>query len=86
LGLAIHDGRDFRTSDAQKPPSVAIVNQALADRYFPKQNAIGRKLWLNGRQKPATEIIAVVSNGRTDDLTEPAEPEIYLSLWEATTF
>jgi putative ABC transport system permease protein len=28
----------------------------------------------------------VVSNGRTDDLTEDAAPEIYLSLWQATAF
>jgi putative ABC transport system permease protein len=65
---------------------VAIVNQTLADRYFGKQNPIGKKLWLNGRQRPSTEIIGMVSNGRTDDLTQPAEPEIYLPLWQATAF
>jgi putative ABC transport system permease protein len=86
MGLAIRDGRDFRSSDAQDAPRVAIVNQTLADRYFGKQNPIGKKLWLNGRQRPSTEIIGMVSNGRTDDLTQPAEPEIYLSLWQATAF
>ena len=87
MGLAIRDGRDFRSSDAQKRPSVAIVNQAFADRYFAKQNSIGKKLWFDwGQPRPTVEIIGVVSNGRTDDLTQPAEPEIYLSLWEATAF
>jgi putative ABC transport system permease protein len=86
MGLAIRDGRDIRSSDAQKQPSVAIVNQALVDRYFPKQNPIGKKLWLFGRQQSSTEIVGVVSNSRTDDLTQAAEPEIYLSLWEATAF
>jgi putative ABC transport system permease protein len=65
---------------------VAIVNQAFADRYFPHGNAIGRKIWLNGRDKPAMQIVGVVSNGRTDDLTQAASPEIYLSLWQATAF
>ena len=86
LGLAISDGRDFRSSDSRKAPSVAIVNQALADRFFPKANPIGKKLWFDGPQQPATEIVGVVANGRTDDLTHAAEPEIYLSLWQASAF
>jgi putative ABC transport system permease protein len=32
------------------------------------------------------EIVGEVSNGRTDDLTQAASPEIYLSLWQATAF
>jgi len=56
------------------------------DRYFPHANAIGRRIWLDGRDKPAAEIVGEVSNGRTDDLTREASPEIYLSLWQATAF
>jgi putative ABC transport system permease protein len=86
LGLAISDGRDFRSTDDRKALRVAIVNQALADRYFPKVNAIGKKFWFNGRPQPSTEIIVVVTNRRTGDITQGAEPEIYLSLWQASAF
>lgn len=86
VGLPITDGRDFRNSDDQKSPAVAIVNRALADRYFPHGAAIGKKLWIFGHDNPPTQIIGLVPNGRTDDLTKPAEPEIYLSLWSATAF
>jgi putative ABC transport system permease protein len=86
LGLTILDGRDFRSTDARNAPSVAVVNRALADRYFPQTNPIGKKLWMSGRQRPATEIVGVVGNARTDDLTQAAEPEIYLSLWQASAF
>ncbi len=86
MGVAMLGGREFRSSDEGKALNVAIVNQAFADRYFPHANAIGRKIWLNGRDKPATEIVGEVSNGRTDDLTQEATPEIYLSLWQATAF
>ncbi len=86
MGVAMLGGREFRSSDEGKALNVAIVNQAFADRYFPRANAIGRKIWLNGRAKPATEIVGEVSNGRTDDLTQAASPEVYLSLWEATAF
>ena len=57
-----------------KRRSVAIVNQAFQDHYFPHGNAIGRKIWLNGRDKAATEIVGEVSNGRTDDLTQESSP------------
>jgi len=86
MGVGMLGGREFRSSDEGKTLNVAIVNKAFADRYFPHANAIGRKIWLNGRDKPATEIIGEVSNGRTDDLTQAASPEIYLSLWQATAF
>ena len=86
LGLSVLDGRDFRDTDIQKAPDVAIINQAFADRYFPHQNPIGKKLWLGQRKDPADQVIGVVSNGRTDDLTEKAAPEIYLSLWQASAF
>ena len=86
LGLGIIDGRDFRSTDTRKAPSVAVVNRALAERYLPQGAVIGKKLWFDGRDKPATEIIGVVANGRTDDLTQAPEPEIYLSFWQATPF
>lgn len=86
MGVALIEGREFRSTDDDKAPKVAIVNQAFADHYFPQENPIGRKFWLNGRDKPGTEIIGEISNSRTDDLTQQASPEIYLPLWQATAF
>ncbi len=86
LRLNILDGRDFRDTDKQDAPGVAIVNQALVDRYFAQANPIGKKVWTRGRQQPPSEIIGVVANGRTGDLTQPAEPEIYASLWQNTAY
>ncbi len=86
MGMGMLGGREFRASDAGKEVNVAIVNQAFAARYFPDGNVIGRKFWMNGRDKPGVEIVGEVANGRTDDLTHDASPEIYLSLWQATAF
>jgi putative ABC transport system permease protein len=86
MGLAILDGREFRYTDTDKTPTVAIVNQAFTDRYLPQANPVGKRFWLWSRKRPPAEIIGVVTNGRTDDLTRAAEPEIYLSLWQASAF
>ena len=86
LGQAITRGRDFLTSDNGKSADVAIVNQALVDKYFPHAEPLGKKIWENGRERPAVEIVGVVTNGRTDDLTKAAEPEVYLPFWQARAF
>jgi putative ABC transport system permease protein len=86
LSLPITAGREFRSTDIRNAPNVAVINQALAERYFPQANPVGKKLWLNGPERPATEIVGVVANGRTADLTQAAEPEIYLPLWQASAF
>ncbi len=86
MGMTLLEGRSFRPTDSGNSTSVAIVNQALVDRYFPHQDAMGKKLWLSGRQQPATQIIGIVANSRTDDLTQTPQPEIYLSFWQAGAF
>jgi putative ABC transport system permease protein len=86
MRLALIDGREFRSTDDDKAPNVAIVNQAFTHRYFPKSNSVGRKFWLNGRDKPGVEIVGEIANGRTDDLTQESSPEIYLPLWQAQAF
>jgi putative ABC transport system permease protein len=86
MGLALIDGREFRSTDDDKAPDVAIVNQAFTRRYFPGRNSVGRKFWLNGRDKPGVEIVGEIANGRTDDLTQEPSPEIYLPLWQAHAF
>ena len=55
LRIPLTEGRDFRASDAnanKAAPRVAIVNRALADRYFPGTSALGKKLWQGTRQQP----------------------------------
>jgi len=86
LGQRLVAGRDFRSTDNSDAPRVAIINQAFADRYFPQAYPVGKKLWRFGRKDPPWEIIGVVANGRTDDLTKPAEPEIYTSQWQFLAF
>jgi putative ABC transport system permease protein len=86
LGQTIAEGRDFRSTDTVGAPRVAIVNRALTDRYFPHANPLGKKIWPGDRQQPPIEIVGVVTNGRTDDLTRPTEPELYLCLWQARAF
>jgi len=86
MGEVLLAGREFRATDDDKAARVAIVNQAFVDRYFPHESPVGRKFWLDGREKAGNEIVGEISNSRTDDLTQAASPEIYLPLWQAQAF
>jgi putative ABC transport system permease protein len=86
MGLGLIDGREFRSTDDDKAPRVAIVNEAFTHRYFPNSNSVGRKIWLDGRDKPGIQIVGEIANARTDDLTQAPTPEVYLPLWQAQAF
>jgi putative ABC transport system permease protein len=86
LRMPLLQGRAFRSTDDDKTPPVAIVNRSFAERFFPHVDVVGRKIWLRGRDKPPTQVVGEIANGRTDDLTQRATPEIYLPLWQAAAF
>lgn len=46
LGRPIVRGRDFEVSDTREAPRGLIVNQAMADRFFPKVNPVGQRIQL----------------------------------------
>jgi putative ABC transport system permease protein len=85
MGMTIAEGRPFRETDGPEAPRVAIINEALARRYYDGRNAIGAQLQFAGNDKPL-EIVGVAADTRTDDLSTTPEPEIYLPFWQAGAF
>jgi predicted permease len=76
LGARLLRGRGFRESDAAESAGVAVLNQTFAERLFPGEDPVGRRL-LTGRSAPVErEIVGVVENGKIASLYEP--PETYL--------
>jgi len=86
MGIRIIEGRGFRSTDDDQAPSVAIVNQALVDRYFSDVNPIGQRLRFAGETNLGKEIVGVVSNIRNEALNQQAEPEIYFPFWQSGAF
>jgi predicted permease len=79
MGIPLLLGRDFRASDRENAPRVALVNQALARKLPGGGSPVGRRI-LYG-QDPAvrdTEIIGMTADARFATLREPAPPTLYL--------
>lgn len=67
-------GRDFTAADVENAPPVLIVNEAMARRYWPQQVAIGKRVHLGNR---AWEVVGVVADTRTTNVTQPPVPMFY---------
>jgi putative ABC transport system permease protein len=81
MGIPLFRGRDFTQRDNSESPRVAIVNQALADRYWSGEDAIGKRIAYSGfgEGKPNwCEIIGVAGNVKHLGPDIPAKPEVYL--------
>jgi predicted permease len=71
-------GRLFREADDERAPYVAIVNESLAKRYWPNQDAIGRRFQLASEAGHTISIVGVVRNSRYSSVTGPIGPVLYL--------
>ena len=86
MGMRIAEGRAFRATDGRDAPRVAIVNAALARRYYAGRNVVGAPLAFAGSGDRPLQIVGVIADTRTEDLSLPAEPEVYLPFWQSGAF
>lgn len=78
MGIPLLRGRGLADSDSPTAPPVAVISQALADRYFRGRDPVGRHLSGRDRGKPVDiEIVGVVGSLRHHRLDEAPRMEIY---------
>ncbi len=77
LGIGIHRGRAFRTSDDAAAPRVAIVNDTFAARYWPSGDAIGRRIRLTDKDGTQAEVVGVAANHKYRGLSEAPVEFVY---------
>jgi predicted permease len=77
MGIRIRDGRTFDTSDRTSDSTeiAVLINEALAKKYFPGENPIGRRM--GGGFNVPQRIIGIVSNVSEAALTDGPEPTRY---------
>ena len=78
IGAALVAGRNFAESDDATKPRVVIVNQALARRYFPGEDPIGKRFGgITLAPESIKEIVGVVADVREGQLDSEIWPAVY---------
>jgi putative ABC transport system permease protein len=83
MQIAMLRGRDFSTRDTANAPWVAIINETMARRFWPNEDAIGKhiKIDLSPEDQPR-EIIAVVHDTPGNPQQKAQQPAIYVPFFQ----
>lgn len=73
----LRKGRVFEDRDDTGAPRVAIVNETLSHRFWPTENAVGKRAYLGAKGIPV-EIVGVVGDIKNVTLAGPTLPEMYM--------
>ncbi|HEX8280646.1 MAG TPA: FtsX-like permease family protein, partial [Chthoniobacterales bacterium] len=82
MGIPVRQGRVFNETDRFETTPVVIVNERFAQKYFPGQNGIGKRIMpgfaADDSGEKMREIIGVVGNVKFLSLRNQDEPEMYV--------
>jgi putative ABC transport system permease protein len=93
LGINVREGRAFTPQDDEKAQPVAIINETLAQRFFPGEDPVGKTVWMGPpenllpadaqrpeNRSPRRLIVGVVADVKGGSLNLPASPYVYAPL------
>jgi predicted permease len=79
-GIPLLDGRNFATTDTEKSPAVALVNQTFVREFLHHSSPIGQYFGYDATNDRRFQIVGVIKDARVNDIRESAPPMIYHSL------
>ncbi len=78
MGVPMKAGRGFGPQDTATSPKVAVINESLARKRFPRGNPVGQRFTTSEKGKPDwIEVVGVCGDTRGDDLRTPASAEFF---------
>ncbi len=90
MGIDVVEGREFDIQDDRTSRGVVVINEALARRYFPDEDPIGRTIdglpphiALGGFLVNEFEIVGIVEDVKYFGLAEAALPSLYMPIAQA---
>jgi predicted permease len=68
LRISLLEGRGFSNADQEDMQWVAIVNEAMAKRFWPKESALGHEFRIAGDRVHSLRVVGVVKNSKTNSM------------------
>jgi predicted permease len=80
MGTTLLRGREFTEADREDAPGIAILNETLAARLWPNEDALGKRVSVAGPKGPFLEVVGVARDSKYRTLGETPRPYVYLPL------
>ena len=88
MGIPVERGREFDRRDRIGSPSVIVINDAFARKFYPGEDAVGKKLvvcWTQTLPNPV-EIVGIVGDSRHAGMADAPEPTIFVANLQTPAF
>jgi putative ABC transport system permease protein len=82
LRIPLKRGRTFTDADSEKAPHVAVINETMAKKFWPNEDALGRRFESKDSDHKSAdfEVIGIVQDGKYKGIVEDPMPFFYLPL------
>lgn len=78
LQMPLLRGREFSNADSEKAPAVAIINETMAKKFWPSEDALGKHFGTKGANGPFREVVGIVQDAKYQNLLENPQAFYYL--------
>ncbi|HEY7545508.1 MAG TPA: FtsX-like permease family protein, partial [Blastocatellia bacterium] len=88
MGIPLLSGRDFDERDNLESPRGIIINEVMARRYWPGEDAVGKRIKLVPAEQaaPWIPIVGVVKEVKQEDWAEDSRLEVYLPYFQSQRY
>jgi predicted permease len=77
MGIPLLRGRGFTDRDTADAPDVIVINDTLAAKYWPNEDALGKRMTIGYNKTGPREIVGIVGTVKRGKLADPAESQMY---------
>jgi putative ABC transport system permease protein len=88
MNITLLRGRDIGERDNLNAPGAVIINEQLARKYWPGEEALGKRITLDDLDKNPSwlTVVGIASNAKQDTWTGTPAPEMYLPLMQSREY
>ena len=80
MQVPVLEGRDFNDRDTPKTQRVIIINQQMAQMFWPGESAVGKRIYIGNDNTDLMQVVGVVKTGKYRNLAEDPKPFFYYSM------
>ncbi len=77
MGIPLLRGRAFTERDNAGSPEVIVINDTLAAKYWPNEDALGKRMTIGYNNSGPREIVGIVAGVKNGNLADAAAPQMY---------